>query len=111
MDVVDTFKRYRLKRGVNAAGTMTSIGSSIVTPDAIAAPAALQPHFVSMSELQARASEAIAKSTGAEAGYVTACAASGITLCFRHYDRTRSRLRREIAQHKRPNKRDRHSGR
>jgi len=80
MTDVTLHTRYRLTRVINAAGTMTTLGASIVVPEAISAAAAIEKHFVRMSELQARASEAIAKATGAEAGYVTACSAAGISL-------------------------------
>ena len=73
-------KCYGLTRIINVAGTMTALGASIVGPEAIAAGAAMAQQFVRMSELQARASAAIAKATGAEAGYVTACSASAMTL-------------------------------
>ncbi|MEZ5925736.1 MAG: aminotransferase class V-fold PLP-dependent enzyme [Hyphomicrobiaceae bacterium] len=80
MTDIDIHSRYRLSRIINASGTMTTIGASMVVPDAIAAGAAIQRHFVSMNQLQSRASEAIASATGAEAGVVTACSAAGMTL-------------------------------
>jgi D-glucosaminate-6-phosphate ammonia-lyase len=76
----EVMDRYRLRRVINAAGTMTSLGSSRVAPEAIEAAGAIQREFVRIEELQARASEAIALATGAEAGIVTACAASGIVV-------------------------------
>ena len=79
-DSIDVHARFRLSKVINASGTMTSIGSSAVVPEAVAAGTAIQPHFVSMAQLYARASDAIALATGAEAGFVTACSAAGITL-------------------------------
>lgn len=65
---------------LNAAGTMTSLGASRVRAEAAAAAEAISRRFVDMGELQARASEAIAECTGAEAGFVTSCSAAGVTL-------------------------------
>ncbi len=65
---------------LNAAGTMTSLGASRVRAEAAAAADAISRRFVDIGELQARASEAIAECTGAEAGFVTSCSAAGVAL-------------------------------
>jgi len=70
----------RLRRVVNAAGTMTSLGANRIVPEAVSAMLAVSPHFVEIDALQARAAEIIAKATGAEAGCLTACSAAGVTL-------------------------------
>jgi len=67
-------------RMVNVSGTMTSLGGSIATPRVAAATAAAMPRFARIHEMQARASEVIARLTGAEAGFLTASASAGITL-------------------------------
>jgi L-seryl-tRNA(Ser) seleniumtransferase len=67
---------------VNVSGTMTSLGASIVVPEAIEAVAEILPRFVVMSELHARASRAVAEATGAESGFITASASAGITLAI-----------------------------
>ncbi|MCC3376717.1 SelA-like pyridoxal phosphate-dependent enzyme [Cohnella sp. REN36] len=77
---VDLYERYGLRRVLNAAGTMTYLGSSSVGPRVAAAMNAALPAFVEMRELQAAASRVIAEATGAEAGCVTASAASGIAI-------------------------------
>jgi L-seryl-tRNA(Ser) seleniumtransferase len=72
--------RYGLTRVINAAGTFTPLGvsrSARHTADTVAA--SLSEFFV-IDELQDRASEALARATGAEAGTITHCAASAITL-------------------------------
>src|SRR5690606_15169489 len=61
---------------------MTALGSSIMNQDAIAAAAAIAPHFVEIDDLQRRASASIAAATGAEAGFVTACSSAAITLAI-----------------------------
>jgi D-glucosaminate-6-phosphate ammonia-lyase len=74
------FARYGLTPVINASGTMTVLGASRVVPEAVAAGAEVQSHFVRIDELQARASGTIARLTGAEAGFVTACSAAGMSL-------------------------------
>lgn len=71
-----------LRRIINAAGTMTALGASIVVPEARAAMAASLDTFFDMHALHARASAVIAELTGAEAGFVTASSASAITLAI-----------------------------
>jgi L-seryl-tRNA(Ser) seleniumtransferase len=69
-----------LRPVINASGTMTSLGASIVVPEAIAAMGELLPQFVEMGDLHRLASRAVAAATGAEAGFVTASCSAGITL-------------------------------
>ncbi len=76
----DLFACWGLTRVINASGTMTSIGASRAAPQVIDAVAGILPHFVSIDELQARASAVIAEATGAEAGCVTSCSAAAITM-------------------------------
>ena len=72
--------RYGLTPVINVSGTMTSLGASRVVPEAIEAGAAIQSHFVRIDRLQARAGEVIARLTGAEAGFVSACSAAGMSM-------------------------------
>ncbi|WP_439495198.1 aminotransferase class V-fold PLP-dependent enzyme [Bosea sp. (in: a-proteobacteria)] len=69
-----------LRPVINVSGTMTALGASIVVPEAIAAMAAVLPHFVEVDELQKQASKVIARLCGAQAGFVTASCSAGITL-------------------------------
>ncbi|MEZ2126526.1 MULTISPECIES: aminotransferase class V-fold PLP-dependent enzyme [unclassified Sinorhizobium] len=69
-----------LRPVINVSGTMTSLGASIVVPEAIAAMSAILPQFVEINDLQRKASSVIARLTGAEAGFVTASCSSGISL-------------------------------
>jgi D-glucosaminate-6-phosphate ammonia-lyase len=71
-----------LRPVINASGTMTYLGASIVVPEAIEAMARVLPQFVEIGDLQRKASAVIARLTGAEAGTVTACTASGITVAI-----------------------------
>lgn len=65
---------------INVSGTMTALGASIIVPEAIAAMSAIAPEFVEIEELHHKAGAAIARATGAEAGFVTASAAAGIVI-------------------------------
>ncbi|MBY5359497.1 aminotransferase class V-fold PLP-dependent enzyme [Rhizobium leguminosarum] len=69
-----------LRPVINVSGTMTSLGASIVVPEAIAAMASILPHFVEINDLQRKASAVIARLTGGEAGFVTASCSAGISL-------------------------------
>ncbi len=69
-----------LRAIINASGTMTVLGASIMVPQAVAAMAAIATEFVDMDALHAAASTVIADATGGQAGFVTASCASAITL-------------------------------
>jgi L-seryl-tRNA(Ser) seleniumtransferase len=74
------FERLGLRRIVNVSGTETTKGASPVCPEVVAAVSDLVPHSVEMAELQSVASATIARAMGTEAGFVTNCAAAGITI-------------------------------
>ncbi|SJZ93232.1 aminotransferase class V-fold PLP-dependent enzyme [Consotaella salsifontis] len=76
----DIRSEWGLRPVINASGTMTSLGASIVVPEAVEAMRAILTEFVEMGDLQRRASRTIAKACGAEAGFVTASCSAGITL-------------------------------
>lgn len=65
---------------VNAAGTKTRIGGSLIRPEAADAMRAAADSFARISDLQSRASELIAEVTGADAGYVASGAGATMTL-------------------------------
>ena len=74
--------RLGLRPVINVSGTMTTLGASIVVPDAVRAVREILPEWVEVNDLHRMASRAIAKATGTEAGFVTASAAAGITLAL-----------------------------
>jgi L-seryl-tRNA(Ser) seleniumtransferase len=76
----DLYEEYHLRRVINASGTLTTYGQSAILPNAVEAMQEAAPLFFEMNILHARASELIAKVSGAEAGFVTSCAAAGITI-------------------------------
>jgi L-seryl-tRNA(Ser) seleniumtransferase len=65
---------------INASGTLTRLGGSRMAPEVLAAMADAAAAFVRIDELQHAAGTVIADITGAEAGYVTAGAAAGLSL-------------------------------
>ncbi len=77
---MNVIERFGLREVINVTGTMTAIGASSVPPEVVAAMVDVLPRFVDIDHLQARASEVIARVTGAEAGFVSASAASGISV-------------------------------
>jgi D-glucosaminate-6-phosphate ammonia-lyase len=76
----DIRSRLGLRPVINVSGTMTSLGASIVVPDAVKAVSEILPEFVEMGDLHRRASAVIAELTGAEAGFVTASCSAAISL-------------------------------
>ncbi len=76
----DLRARLGIRPVINVSGTMTSLGASIVVPEAIAAMAEILPHFVEINDLQRKASGVISRLTGGEAGFVTASCSAGISL-------------------------------
>jgi L-seryl-tRNA(Ser) seleniumtransferase len=72
--------QYGLRPVINVSGTMTSLGASIVVPEAVDAVTRMLPQFVEMGDLHRLASRTIAELTGAEAGFVTASCSAGISL-------------------------------
>ncbi len=76
----DIRPKIGLRPVINVSGTMTSLGASIVVPEAIEAMAAILPQFVEINDLQRKASAIIARLTGGEAGFVTASCSAGISL-------------------------------
>ena len=73
-------ERLGVRPIINASGTMTALGASIMVPEAIKAMAEIATEFVEMDDLQRIASQTIARLTGAEAGFVASSAAGGIIM-------------------------------
>lgn len=75
---------FRLRLGIspliNLTGTLTTMGGISARAEAREAAASIMGRGVDMLELQAAASRIIAKATGAEAGFVSACSAAGICM-------------------------------
>ena len=78
---LQTIKTWlREHRVINASGTMTSLGASVVPDEVAEVIRESLSYFVDIGALQAYASDTIRRLTGAEAGCVTASAAAGIAV-------------------------------
>jgi len=75
-------ERLGLRPIINVSGTMTALGASIIVPEAISAMSEMASQWVEMDDLQRAASTVVARLTGGEAGFITACCASGITMAI-----------------------------
>ena len=69
-----------LRRVINAAATLTSLGGSLMPPEVVAAMAAGAAQFIDYRDLQTRVSARIAEITHNEAAYISSGAAAGVTL-------------------------------
>ena len=74
------YKRLGVRPIINANGTQTTLGGSIMEPEVAQAMADASRTMVSMKELNERAGEIVAEHTGAEAGLVSAGGAAGMML-------------------------------
>jgi len=80
MPLDNPFKRYGVKRVINAATSITTLGGSIPDQKIFKAMAEAGKVFASIPELQVWAGKEIAKATGAEAGLPVASAVCGLQL-------------------------------
>jgi D-glucosaminate-6-phosphate ammonia-lyase len=78
--MTDFHAEYDLTPVINLSGPLTTYGTSISSPAVCAAAAEALRHHWDMDELFEHAGEIVARWSGAEAGTLTACSASGITL-------------------------------
>lgn len=76
----DVYGELGVQRIINAAGTITMFGGSLMPPEVLAGWQAASQSFVNLLELQQRVGQQIAKLLGVEAALVTTGAAGGILL-------------------------------
>src|SRR5262245_612371 len=74
-DRPSVYESLGVKPIINATGTVTILGGSLMPPEVIAAWADAARHFVNLSQLQDKVGERIAKLIGVEAALVTTGAA------------------------------------
>lgn len=74
------YTRLGVREAINAAGTLTRLGGSLMLPEVAEAMVDASRTAVKMDDLEARAGEIIAEVTGAESGYVLPGAAAGLLL-------------------------------
>jgi L-seryl-tRNA(Ser) seleniumtransferase len=75
---MNLYEKRGIRTLINAKGTATRLSGGIMRPEVTAAMAEAARYCVDMAELQAHASQVIARETGTEAGYV----ASGAAACL-----------------------------
>jgi len=76
----DPYRKYGLRRVINASTCLTRLGGSMPHKDVFAAMEDASRAYVRIPELQAWAGRRIAEATGAEAGLPTAGAVNALTL-------------------------------
>jgi len=76
----DVYRELGVKPIINAVGTITTLGGSLMPPEVLAAWNAAAGSFVNLLELQDRIGERIAKLLDVEAALVTTGAAGGIVV-------------------------------
>jgi len=74
----DVYEALGIRPIINATGTMTKIGGSLMPPEVVSAWTAASQSFISLVELQDRVGERIAKLLDVDAALVTTGAAGGI---------------------------------
>ena len=79
-DKPGVYETLGVKHVINATGTVTNLGGSLMPPEVVAAWLDAAKHFVNLLELQDRVGERIAKLVGVEAALVTTGAAGALLL-------------------------------
>ena len=74
------YERLGVARVINATGTVTVLGGSVMPPEVVAAWADAAKHFIDLLELQEKVGERIAKLVGVPAALVTTGAAGALLL-------------------------------
>jgi L-seryl-tRNA(Ser) seleniumtransferase len=74
------YQALGVKHVINATGTVTNLGGSVMPPEIVAAWQDASRHFVNLLDLQAKVGERIAKLIGVEAALVTTGAAGALLL-------------------------------
>lgn len=76
----DVYAALGVKHVINATGTVTVLGGSLMPPEVVAAWAGAARHFVNLLDLQDKVGQRIAKLVGVEAALVTTGAAGALQL-------------------------------
>src|SRR6266849_302617 len=77
---ISVYQAIGVKHVINATGTVTTLGGSLMPSEVVAAWIGASKHFVDLLELQDKVGEAIAKLVGVEAALVTTGAAGALLL-------------------------------
>ena len=65
---------------INGSGTITTLGGSLMPPEVIDAMRHAAGAFVDLPDLNIKAGQYLARRIGAEAAFISCCAASGVQL-------------------------------
>jgi L-seryl-tRNA(Ser) seleniumtransferase len=76
----DIYRRLGVRPIINARGTHTRLGGTLIRPEVLDAMREAAGAYVVLDELQDKASEVIARATGAEAGIVVGGAEAGLLI-------------------------------
>jgi L-seryl-tRNA(Ser) seleniumtransferase len=79
-DKPSVYEALGVKHVINATGTVTNLGGSLMPPEVVAAWQDAARHFVNLLQLQDRVGERLAKLVGVEAALVTTGAAGALLL-------------------------------
>ena len=77
---MDIYDKLGIKKLINAEGTLTRLGGSVMDPGVMEEMIEASKYFVDLNELLEKAGEYIANLLGVEASYITSGAAAGLTL-------------------------------
>lgn len=77
---MDIYDKLGLKKLINAEGTVTRLGGSLMDQSVLDAMVAASKHFVNLDALLEKSGEYVANLLGVEAAYITSGAAAGLTL-------------------------------
>jgi len=77
---MDVYSQLGVEPIINAGGTLTTLGGTVILPEVVEAMSAASRSFVHMEELHLAAGRHIAERVGVEAAHVCAGAAAGISL-------------------------------
>jgi D-glucosaminate-6-phosphate ammonia-lyase len=76
----NVYEALGVKHVINATGTVTALGGSLMPPEVVAAWVSASRHFVNLIDLHNKVGERIAKLVGVEAALVTTGAAGALLL-------------------------------
>jgi len=77
---MDIYDKLGVKKLINAEGTLTRLGGSLMDQSVLEAMVAASRHFVDLNELLEKSGEYLARLLGVEAAYITSGAAAGLVL-------------------------------
>lgn len=77
---MDIYDKLGIKKLINAEGTLTRLGGSVMDPVVMEEMVEASKYFVDLKELLEKSGEYVANLLGVEASYITSGAAAGLTL-------------------------------